>query len=472
MREIGPDGRKQKVGLSFGKRLVGGVIGAWMMYCAYIYNYSDNLSAGSDKEQIRGAATRNAEILESLIAKQNREHIVVIGGGVMGSSTAWSLARKGSKVTIVDAGHAIRGSWGESRIGRLAYADVFYVNMMKRAYELWDELAQESGKELYRDTGIVDAGISPALDGLRDTYNAMELKFDELTAEQCNKRFPQFRLPESECAIYQENASVIFASRCVNAFWNMAEQNGARTICDDAVQAIDVETKTIKTESGQEIKYDKLVLCAGAWTNKLLKKADLPILPIVASNEQQVYFEPKDEEDTQYDDDECPIFLYRQNVPSIKDTGEYVEPHVRGGISGIKMGWHRKGDLLKNDEFVVKEGLDTTHLTQDVWAETFDTTVNLTHLRHCQEWLKKYMPGIDPEKAKLFNRCIYVNGPDEDFIMGQHPGNKDVFVMTGFTGEGFKFSPTLGEALADTVLGADEEQVPGMRERFTVQRLF
>jgi glycine/D-amino acid oxidase-like deaminating enzyme len=57
----------------------------------------------------------------------NEERVVIIGGGVMGASTAWNLtsraAEGGVSVTLIDANHPIRGSWHESRIIRAAYED-------------------------------------------------------------------------------------------------------------------------------------------------------------------------------------------------------------------------------------------------------------------------------------------------------------------------------------------------------------
>ena len=51
---------------------------------------------------------------------------------------------------MLDAGHAEKGSWGESRIARVSYADPMLVRLARRSYELYDQLAKESGEELMR----------------------------------------------------------------------------------------------------------------------------------------------------------------------------------------------------------------------------------------------------------------------------------------------------------------------------------
>merc|ERR1712130_351192 len=57
------------------------------------------------------------------------------------------------------------------------------------------------------------------------------------------------------------------------------------------------------------------------------------------------------------------------------------------------------------------------------------------------------------------------DGEHDMFLMGPHPEDPfNVFVATGFQGEGFKFGPAMGEAVADTALGLPE-RVRGLRDK-------
>ena len=47
--------------------------------------------------------------------------------------------------------------------------------------------------------------------------------------------------------------------------------------------------------------------------------------------------------------------------------------------------------------------------------------------------------------------CWYTLTPDEHFVVGPHPASPRVLLACGFSGHGFKFTPVLGEALADLV---------------------
>jgi len=52
------------------------------------------------------------------------------------------------QVTLVDAGHSEKGSWGETRIARVSYVDKVLLRLARRSYELYAELAEISGETL------------------------------------------------------------------------------------------------------------------------------------------------------------------------------------------------------------------------------------------------------------------------------------------------------------------------------------
>ena len=62
--------------------------------------------------------------------KEEEDEVVVVGGGVMGLASAYALARKGRNVTLVDANHAVRGSWGSSRASHLSMEDELLLKMV------------------------------------------------------------------------------------------------------------------------------------------------------------------------------------------------------------------------------------------------------------------------------------------------------------------------------------------------------
>ena len=87
---------------------------------------------------------------------------IVLGTGGVGSAALYHLAQRGLKVLGVDRfapGHDRGSSHGESRVIRLAYFEhADYVPLLRRSYQLWDELEQHAKQTLFRRVGLLEVG--------------------------------------------------------------------------------------------------------------------------------------------------------------------------------------------------------------------------------------------------------------------------------------------------------------------------
>jgi len=95
--------------------------------------------------------------------------------------------------------------------------------------------------------------------------------------------------------------------------------------------------------------------------------------------------------------------------------------------------------------------------------------VSETEIEALRAVVEKYLPGAaGPAQSTL--TCTYTLTPDENFIIDGHPEHPGVAIGCGFSGHGFKFTPVIGEALADLATG-DAPQ-PGVQffsaDRFKV----
>jgi glycine/D-amino acid oxidase-like deaminating enzyme len=119
--------------------------------------------------------------------------VAVLGSGVMGAAAAWTLARRGRQVAVMEQfGPANRwgASHGRARIFRLAYPDPLYVRLAQAALPGWRELERGSGVDVLTLTGAVDRGDGATLAALAAALGAADEPVETLTAEQAHQRWP------------------------------------------------------------------------------------------------------------------------------------------------------------------------------------------------------------------------------------------------------------------------------------------
>ncbi|MBO9305970.1 N-methyl-L-tryptophan oxidase [Thermomicrobium sp.] len=358
--------------------------------------------------------------------REERATVIVIGLGIMGSATAWALARRGVRVLGLEQYapfHALGSSHGKTRIIREAYFESpEYVPLVQRAYELWDELGERTGRRLLRVTGGVSIGRldSPFIVGARESAQRHGLAHELLDAQEARKRFPVLALPDDFVALVEGRAGILFAEECWRAFCEDAVRHGAELRFGVRVHgfAPDGEGMTVETESGR-LRADRVVVTAGPWSTTLL--ADLG-LPLEVRRVLVVHVQPDDP--TRFRPEVLPIFI--MDVPE----GEYYGfPFLPD--QGVKFGRHDDGEVCT--------------------PESVRRTVTDDEVRWMTGVLERYLPGAAREVLMTVT-CLYTMTPDSHFVIDRHPEWPQVVFAAGFSGHGFKFASVMGEALADLAL--------------------
>jgi len=132
-----------------------------------------------------------------------RYDVIVVGLGAMGSAAAQHLTARGLRVLGLDRftpPHDFGSSHGQTRIIREAYAEhPDYVPLVQRAYELWADLSQETGRELLRQTGGLMLGRPDGsmVRGILASAAQHGLPHQVLSAADVRDRFAIFR-PEPD----------------------------------------------------------------------------------------------------------------------------------------------------------------------------------------------------------------------------------------------------------------------------------
>src|SRR5438876_12165403 len=110
----------------------------------------------------------------------------------MGSATAYALAHAGRSVVLFEqfrVGHTRGSSHGRSRIVRLAYPEVEFVELAKESFAGWRELEREAGVELLELNGLLEL-VGDLAQGSRDALEAPGAEYELLSAEEARERWP------------------------------------------------------------------------------------------------------------------------------------------------------------------------------------------------------------------------------------------------------------------------------------------
>jgi sarcosine oxidase len=354
--------------------------------------------------------------------------VIVAGLGAMGSATAYHLTKRGQRVLGLDAfpaGHTMGSSHGETRIIRMAYFEhPNYVPLLRRAYQLWEELERESAEKLMHLTGGLFIGRPEGrlVTGSLKSAQTHGLQHEMLDAGAIHRRYPYLRPRPDEVALYEEPAGVLLPERCIRACLDLAAAAGAQFRHAEPVTRWSAEAHgvTVETDSGRYTS-EKLVVTAGAWAGKLLGDLGLPLKP----ERIPIFWFEGSRDPHQFDLGRMPIWIWQS--PEYGDF--FTTPHVEW--PGVKIGKHHSRHYVDPDDM--------------------DRTTTPDDERVIRGFLEDRVPDLAGRVASS-KVCLYTNTPDEDFVIDIHPAFHNVSYAAGFSGHGFKFACVIGEILADLTM--------------------
>ncbi|REK76837.1 N-methyl-L-tryptophan oxidase [Paenibacillus paeoniae] len=359
--------------------------------------------------------------------------VIIVGAGSMGMAAGYFLSKSGKKTLLLDSfnpPHTKGSHHGETRIIRHAYAEgEEYVPFVLRAQQLWNELEQATGKQLFLKTGVLSIGQSDSesIHNIISSAKRYSLSLDVLDANEVQKRWPGITIPSDFMGCFEPASGVLKCEACIEAYQELAESNGATILTNSRVKKISIQDErvTIQTD-GQTYYANSLVVAAGAWSGDLLSMLDLDI-PLTPVRKTFAWFEADEES---YNQHKFPAFDF------MTPQGVYYGfPSMDG--SGIKVGRHDGGLPIHPDESIPGFGElagDAEELTQ---------------------FLNHYIPDV--EHLKYGKTCMYTLTPDEDFVIDLHPKYSNVAIAAGFSGHGFKFSSAVGQALSNLIVSGKND---------------
>jgi sarcosine oxidase len=351
--------------------------------------------------------------------------VAVVGLGAMGSMAAWQLAQAGAEVVGFEQyglAHDRGAIGGESRLFRMAYHEgAEYVPLLRRARELWGELAGAAGRPLFTPTGVLSLGLPnlPQLVNVRASVEEHGLDHEILDADALAARYPQHRMADGEIGVLDLGGGVLRPEIAVLSALQQARAHGARLHDRTPVRRLEAgdDDVAVVTDDGVT-RVRRVVVTAGPWTADLVPTAAVTVRPVVLT-----WFVPDRLED--YLPDRFPAF--------IRDTDDlhvYGVPALDGASVKVAVGdvW---GDIPSPRE-----------LTRDLDEQA---------LRPISDAVARLLPGLYPDPMRF---GVWMEGytPDRTALVGPLPQSPSIVVLGGFSGHGFKMAPVFGQIARDLAL--------------------
>ncbi|HEX8775914.1 MAG TPA: FAD-binding oxidoreductase [Pyrinomonadaceae bacterium] len=381
-----------------------------------------------------------------------RADVVIIGGGIVGTSVAYHLAEAGcGDVLIVEReGAQGLGSSGKGAGGvRAQFATAINIEMSLYSIAFFARFEELMGRPCgYRPDGYLFVATSEGqlayLKANRERQTALGLKGVEmLTPEDIRGVVPQLRADDVVGGSFCQTDGFIEPLRVMRGFTERACGLGARVWLDAEVTGIETERGEVcgvRTTRG-DISTRTIVNATGAWAAPVAKLAGVSV-PVVPLRRQLVITEPFDALPAR-----LPMVIDMSNGFHFRREPPAASP------SGVLMAWPAPDE-----------------------TPGFKTDFDPAFIEQILERARARVPGFDRvvvDRGRS-RAGLYEVTPDHHAIIGWAPGLKGLMLANGFSGHGVMHSPATGRMVSEMILGGRSTTIdatPLRAERFTEGRL-
>ena len=339
------------------------------------------------------------------------------------------LLRRGARVTLIDAwgpGNVRSSSGGETRIIRGTYGPGQpYTKMAARALRLWTKHEIRWRRQLLHHTGVLwmattsdDQFERSSLPMLREAGIA----YEELSGREVGKRWPQINVEDVRWAIHEPEGGFLMARIACQAVLEgfVAEGGEYKQV---AVLPHDLENGLrdgLTLSDGSRLSAGRYAFACGPWLGKLFPET---IGDRIRPTKQDVFFFGTPAGDDRFSETKLPVWADH------RDRFIYGIPAADG--RGFKV-----ADDTRGPEFDPTSG---------------ERTADQEGLKRARDYVAFRFPAMKDAPLIESRVCQYENSPDNHLIIDRHPAAKNVWLVGGGSGHGFKHGPSVGEMLAEWV---------------------
>lgn len=407
---------------------------------------------------------------ESDLALPARVDVVVIGGGIIGASTALELAERGHSVLLCEKGQigAEQSSrnWGWVRLGM---RDPREIPLMIEAHRIWDNLDARIGRE----TGFTRSGIlfaSSKERGFEDYANwarhlrPHDVQHDILSGQALDDLLPGHQMTFAG-ALHTPLDGRAEPQLAAPAIAEGARDRGAQIMTNCAVRSLDIEAGRVvgvMTERGR-VGCDAVLLAGGAWSRLFAGNAGIELPQLKVLNTVMRTTPVHDGPETALWADR---FALRKRMDggytvasATENTVDIVPDSFRLGMSFLPAyreewkslrfrlsdRWREESSYLRNwapsdvtafEQHRVLDPAPSLKVLKRAWRDARAAIPQLQKGEVVQSWAG--LIDVTPD-------AVPVISPVDD-LSGFH-------IATGFSGHGFGIGPAAGRLAADLISG-------------------
>jgi sarcosine dehydrogenase len=356
--------------------------------------------------------------------------IVIIGGGIIGCSTAYHLAKMGVEVVLLERKKLTSGTTFHAAglVGQLR-TSANVTQVLGYSIELYKKLEAETGQA----TGWkMNGGLRLACNQERwtevkrqaTTAQSFGLDMHLLTPKEAQDLWPLMDVSDLVGAAFLPTDGQANPSDITLSLAKGARMAGAKIFEDTKVLSVDIQNGVIKgviTEHGR-IDCEKVVVCAGMWTRPFAAAhgVNVPLVPV----EHQYIITDRIEGVT-------------PNLPTLRDPDRLT--YWKEDVGGLVMGGYEPNPKLWRDGSLPKD-FHYTLLDND-----FD------HFTPTMELALGRVPALQTAGVKQMINGPESFTPDGMFILGEAPEQRNFFVGAGFNAFGIASGGGAGMCLAEWV---------------------
>ncbi len=356
--------------------------------------------------------------------------VIVVGGGIVGCSVAYHLAKRGVEVLLLERRQLTSGStWHAAGLVGQLRSSANITRLLGYSVELYGKLEAETGLA----TGWKrNGGLRLACNADRwievkrqaTTGKSFGLEMHLLGPKEAQALWPLMNVDDVVGAAFLPSDGQANPSDITQALARGARLAGAKLIENIAVEDLIVENgriKGLKTERG-EIECEKAVLCCGLWTARLAARAGA-CAPLAPVRHQYIVTERIDG--------------VTPDLPTLRDPDRLT--YYKEEVGGLVMGGYEPNPIPWSETYVPEDF--AFRLLEDDW-EHFEPIMTLALGR---------VPALAHTGVKQMVNGLESFTPDGNWMIGETPEVRNLFVGAGFNAFGIASAGGAGMALAEWI---------------------